>query len=1736
MRLCALGWICAAVLPFAPLRSGATENVLNFAASSHIVNTTGCVATVDFTFEAWVRMTAAQAENQIVCQYKAGDAGRMIVALQNDRPGLFIGSWLTGSAVNFTNTWTHLAVTRSGSACKIYVNGVQNASGTINANTLAPTGITIGGLSFLNTGFRGQIADVRVWSVARTQAEISAAMGSRLTGSETGLAYYWRLDEGTGILAYDHAATAANGTISGATWVTSDLPIQADITTGVWIASVGGRWSDPANWLGRVLPQGDGSVAYFTNTPPQALTVTNDLSALLLGQWRVNSPVGFTFEGNSVTMTNGLSSARVVSTNGSHTFAIPLVTTAKGLFVETASASALTLIGVVGGTGTLSVNPSTSGGGVVTLSDANTYTGATVLGCGTLSIAALANGGVASGIGASPSASGNLVLGPGTLRYTGSAVVTERGYTVAAGASPVRAATLDTEGSVTFGGQIQAISGAFIKTGPGTVTYTYPGVNTLTKNEGSYPYLQNGSASGDSPTVGFAGFNINQGTVVFGVPGQTNIVNGRIIVGLYTTTNAGAETAGELILNEGALFATSNVGVSWNNGTAVTAGAGGVRSRFTVNGGYFNCPNMSLGLNNAGLSGFNAHPILEQNGGVVELSSSLVLSESSGAVSEANLNGGTLRVLTSGNSIRVGGAGEATMTIGGAAVVDALQYVRLAEFSGSSSKGLLNLNGGTLIAANILKGSGTEAILRFNGGTFCPRMTGQTLSGLTAAYVSTNGAVFDTSLADGYTVAQNLLVDPALGGVSDGGLVKLGTNTLTWASTASTYIGPTVVSNGMLRLLAPLPASSLLSVAASGEALVGGGATQTVAVSGVALAPGGTLGFALAADGSTNDRLSVGSSPSLGSGRIALYQQGTEWPFTRNGTYTLLYYSGADPDASGLTAANPAFGKTYAFAAGGGALSVTVASSTAGASVWSVPTGGAWNDAGNWVAAPVGATGDRVRFDDAVSSPVTVATANETVGEIYFNNAQAGYTLGGSGLTLDNGDAPACLSVESGAHAVTAPLTLAGNFAIHFASTAALTLGTVDGGTSVVSAQGDGTLTLTAAPAVAALALDVPKLSTSNTLTFASPVSLARTVTLNAASNTSVTLGSSVSGSGGLTKAGSSTLVVSGANTYAGPTTLGAGTLSVSALANGGAASGVGASSASAGNLVLGPGTLRYTGAAVTTDRGYTVAAGASPVRAAILDAEGDVTFGGQIQATSGAFIKTGPGTVSYTYPGVNTLNFSAQGTSPFVLQDTGANGDGPTTGFAAYNINQGTVVMGVPGQTNNVTGRLIVGLFTTTKALAETAGELVVNEGLLSVGASFGVGWHNGTAYTAGADGLQSKVTVNGGYVKTGTISLGLNNQGLVNFNARPVFVQNGGVVDVLSGCTLVLSESSGAVSEADINGGTMNVLGAANGNSVRLGEGGTATLTIRSNAVVSAVQCVRLAVSSSSASKGYLNLDGGTLIAQNILKGSGTEAVLRFNGGVFRPSLTNQTMSGLTAAYVSTNGAAFDTSLADGYTVAQNLLTYPGLAGATDGGLVKLGTNSLSLTGAGNTFNGPVAVRQGLLRARLGGTNDLFVADAAAFDALGERVAVGDLSGTGLLTNGVIAVTGTLDAGTNGVPAGARLTVGNLSLLQGAVFACDWSTNAQGRATNDFVAVTGTLAPEGAGFIDFGRSAANPLPMPFSATVMSYGTLQGRFTGWKALRTGLPRDRVIATVIRAVNGAVTVEVRYGGTLVLLQ
>ncbi len=1082
--------LCGAALMAAP-GVAAADNTLSFDERGERVVTTGRIPSSDFTVEAWFKLSAYTSENQIFSQYQGGHGGRLIAGIKNQVAGMFIGgvgSWHEGTATIPLNTWTHFAMTRSGSTCVLYINGNVYLSETVTANTLPDANFLIGNIHDTGPGFRGEISDVRIWNSVRSQSEISSLKNIRLSGSESDLKHYWRLNEGSGNSVADLVASE-DGTIYGALWNLSlDLPILDSMpNAGAWSAVTGGNWSNSDNWIDSSVPNGVDVMAYFTNRPPAAVTITNDMEALRLGQVEIGGSSGHTLTGSALLFTNNTDASSVTATEGSHTIDLPLTTTQGELRLQTQEAAALTITDVISGASAISCNPYLAGGGSIIQQAAHNYTGITTLGCGTVEISTLPDGEAAGPFGASSSDPTNLILGPGTLRYTGTGVTTDRGYTVNTvdiNGNSARAVVFDSDADVTFAGAIRATAGSFIKTGAGTLRYTYPGWNKFMANEGNPNGLLDIKDNGDSPTIGFSGFTIAEGKVALGVPGQINIFSNRVDVGMYTTTNANSEHSAELEINDGVFICSTTLSIGRNNGNTNTAPAG-TTSKLTINGGECYLALVASGHNALSQPGFNPRSVYEINGGYVEQSRTVNIGEHAGSQITMNANGGHLNVKAGGASIRIGaGTGEGTLNMRDDAVVEAAGYIALALGDDPASKGTCNLNGGTLIANDIRKGNGVSAVVNFNGTIFKPNAGGQILDGLTAAYVSTNGVVFDTSLAS-YTIEQSLLHDPELGATMDGGLTKLGSGTLIFNAGSSTYNGDTVVSNGVLRLQTSLPGSTDLIVAPDGELQAEG----TPSVNTLTIEAGGALGFGFAADGTLNDRLTITSSAVFSDGQVALYHDDTDLPFTKNGTYTIMTYGVTPPDVSGLSCANPVFGKLYTFVADSGTVTVTIANDSAGASIWNVNGSGNWATGSNWTLEQPGTAGSTARFDDAISAPVTVSTSGESAGALYFNSPFA-YTIGGSGLTIDNSGAEAHLTVESGAHAITAPVTLNDDAHVEFSPGTALTLGAISGATSTLSAQGEGNLLLSDDCAISLLGLNIPNLILSSDLTLTTDLEL----------------------------------------------------------------------------------------------------------------------------------------------------------------------------------------------------------------------------------------------------------------------------------------------------------------------------------------------------------------------------------------------------------------------------------------------------------------------------------------------------------------------------------------------------------------------------------------------------------------------------------------------------------------------
>jgi autotransporter-associated beta strand protein len=156
--------------------------------------------------------------------------------------------------------------------------------------------------------------------------------------------------------------------------------------------------------------------------------------------------------------------------------------------------------------------------------------------------------------------------------------------------------------------------------------------------------------------------------------------------------------------------------------------------------------------------------------------------------------------------------------------------------------------------------------------------------------------------------------------------------------------------------------------------------------------------------------------------------------------------------------------------------------------------------------------------------------------------------------------------------------------------------------------------------------------------------------------------------------------------------------------------------------------------------------------------------------------------------------------------------------------------------------------------------------------------------------------------------------------------------------------------------------------GGCITLGENPNVTATITQsgglvwlNPLVSVptdANCGNLIYGANSTGNGTYNLNGGVLLLRSFVNAHpGGMAVFNFNGGTLKP-VTNSTvfMPNSFTANVQAGGAVIDTT-ALSITMAQNLA-----AGSPSGGLVKLGTGTLTLTGD-NTYTGSTVVSNGTL-----------------------------------------------------------------------------------------------------------------------------------------------------------------------------
>ncbi|MBK8680836.1 MAG: T9SS type A sorting domain-containing protein [Chitinophagales bacterium] len=245
------------ILPFTQLLS--QSNYVGSGIALSFDGSTGNYADLDdvyndlafpLTFEAWVNPADYESPYSAVFASDNNSSGSYYgFYIRFDNAGKLIFEIGTGSGagetsrngrmtttVVLTNEWTHIAVVaNSASDVGFYFNGVEqpttysdgdgSASSLIHNSNHAAIGRQT--TPFDTHNFIGEIDEVRLWDISRTESEIQTNMCKKLSGVESGLIGYWIVDESYSDLSLiDQSSTGNDGTLYGdMDRITSGAPI-----------------------------------------------------------------------------------------------------------------------------------------------------------------------------------------------------------------------------------------------------------------------------------------------------------------------------------------------------------------------------------------------------------------------------------------------------------------------------------------------------------------------------------------------------------------------------------------------------------------------------------------------------------------------------------------------------------------------------------------------------------------------------------------------------------------------------------------------------------------------------------------------------------------------------------------------------------------------------------------------------------------------------------------------------------------------------------------------------------------------------------------------------------------------------------------------------------------------------------------------------------------------------------------------------------------------------------------------------------------------------------------------------------------------------------------------------------------------------------------------------------------------------------------------------------------------
>ena len=1092
------------------------------------------------------------------------------------------------------------------------------------------------------------------------------------------------------------------------------------------------------------------------------------------------------------------------------------------------------------------------------------------------------------------------------------------------------------------------ISGAYTKTGSGTLTVTgAQSGGTITVSGGTL--IIGAIAGNDAINPGAGGIVVNSGARLIKSSGDNDLNNGTVITvntgGVIdtggTSDTFGAYAGGGRIFGGGTwtVTTTGNFSGSLYGGTALTVN--GASASQTLSGANYNTGATAIG-NTAG-------SILTLNHALAAQASKITVSAANG-----------LRFGTASSSYIVGGIAGGS----GFALQDT-----------AGSPAAITLFTGTSNAADAASGAitGSGSLVKVGTGAM-------TLTGI-------NTYAGDTVVAGGSLIADTATNSGILNALTD--LAFIGSGTFQFKGRAATSQSQTVASTALTAGAATVDVNHL-------------GTTTTLNLGTVTRSPGATVNFNASAGtlgttaiigigaGNTNDATGI-----LGAWATA---NGTNWVINNGSNQVALYTGYTDVNRLGGVIAN-AGTSNVRLIDGGASGSVTLAVSggvTDANTLLSNATGGAVTVApGTGNTLRLGATGGILLAAggsalsigaSANDGTLTAGGADNTAGELILNNASAN-ALNVASIIADNGTGVvAVMRSGTGTLNLTGTNTYSGVTTLNQGVTNVAALANVNTASALGkgSASGSaadlvfngGTLQYNTAAAtstdrlftigVGGATLDSSNAAAANTLSFTGAGSIAtsgsgpRTLTLtgtNTGTNlfASIIADQSTSNPTGLTKTAAGTWVLTGANTYTGPTTVSAGVLQIG---NGGTTGSLatGVIYATGGTLAfartntvtlgaaINGGTIRQasTGTLELNNNASTVTTLTfNGVDGGVIDLLADVAIS---NVAANGVVATNSGTINATGGGRLLINSSTSATNG---QDWGA--------AAGKTLTINAVI--ADGRSNNVdffqangTGVTILTANNTFTGNANISANIVQVSKIGNAGVAGNLGAGSIVSFTSNSSngtlrytglGETSNRPIDLNYA-TGNANLeqaGLS--GLLKFTGTNTAAGAGAKTLTLLGSTAGAGEISGTIVDNSANVNTTGII-----------KSGTGTWTLSGAITYTGATTV---------SNGKLIL-GNALAAQNSVVTSNV-ANNGTSGIEFAPSIGSFSLGGLGGSQnlaLTDSGSVALTALTLGGTNTSNG-TYSGvLSGSTP--ITKSGSSTQTFSGV-NTYTGKTIITGGTL-----------------------------------------------------------------------------------------------------------------------------------------------------------------------------